>query len=661
MDTGDFTAPRAETPFKVEGAYENHGSDRCTPESESVSDSSETVSETYSVLMAELHKEINECDISHKEELHAFLSSKLKPLLDKFVCGMSKVHHLSEQLQLALEFTGSLSPDDKDPLDKQTQLCVPLLKDMLSKIGFEKNMDDLQNYLISSDRACLLSDLEALRMELRDLQQRHQVTTQGLQESLHATEEHYKALIARLQQGLQSSETQVQYLQQLFRTSEENVETLRSSLHTSKEEKQSLQQDQCVSEDCLRVLNQELSGYEGRLQTIQQQLQVSEESVQLLQKNLRVSEDLCQSLQQRLLLSEEKAQTLQEAAELWEGQAKSTDSQKQLREKELEAVHEQKVKKLMRAFRTSKENLESQQQEALRCLKEAAERERALREAVATEQTQHQREIEKLQEDADRAKEDKVKVEHTLRGQIIGLKNQLVEELCRANKKLEGSAKYEKELQDTVKDLRKALRQQKEGCDLALDCLRKRHHDVTTVQRLLEANIQYCSLASVRPETQTLHNAPLRAQSSPLQPQELRQDLQEVKTQLDSATKKEEHVHHEDRQGRGKWEEVLKGAEDWQREAEGLVNSLEYVKMDLALKGAQRDANDGPCALSSPPSTAPSSRPHSAGMDLQRPAAVEDCCPAGTNNESLAAVQRRLRNLQTVHFQKNLKEFLRLP
>ena len=30
--------------------------------------------------MAELHKEINECDISHKEELHAFLSSKLKVL-----------------------------------------------------------------------------------------------------------------------------------------------------------------------------------------------------------------------------------------------------------------------------------------------------------------------------------------------------------------------------------------------------------------------------------------------------------------------------------------------------------------------------------------------------------------------------------------------------
>lgn len=47
--------------------------------------------------------------------------------------------------------------------------------------------------------------------------------------------------------------------------------------------------------------------------------------------------------------------------------------------------------------------------------------------------------------------------------------------------------------------------------------------------------------------------------------------------------------------------------------------------MDLALKGAQRDANDGPCALSSPPSTAPSSRPHSAGMDLQRYVALKVC------------------------------------
>lgn len=114
---------------------------------------------------------------------------------------------------------------------------------------------------------------------------------------------------------------------------------------------------------------------------------------------------------------------------------------------------------------------------------------------------------------------------------------------------------------------RQALRQQREGRDLALDCLRRRHRDVAIVQRLLEANIQYCSQAQVCPEARALHEA----QSSRLQPHELGRDLQEVKTHLQSAMEKQESEQREASQGKEEWEEVLRRAEEWQREAERLV------------------------------------------------------------------------------------------
>ncbi|KAG5286346.1 hypothetical protein AALO_G00013820 [Alosa alosa] len=657
METGDFTAPNTETPVKVEVAQDNHVSGRSTPESVSDSDSSESVSETYSILMDELHKEIDECGVLHKEELKDFLCFKLKPLLDKFVSGMSRVQRLSEQLQQALALTGTPSPEEKDILDRQAQLCVPSLKDMLSQIGLENSTDNLQNYLISSDRACLLSDLEALRMELRDCQQRHQVTTLSLQQSLRATEEHYQALVGRLQEGLHSTESQVQCLQQLLQASEENTEALRRMLHAAQEESLGLQRDLGLSEDSLTALRQELGGYEGRVQALSLELQASEENAQLLLMNLRASEELCQALQQQLLVSEQKAQALQEAAALWESRAHGAEAQGQLREEELRAGHKQEVRELTRALGSSRERLQNQQQEAQRSLEEATQRERTLQEALTTEQTQHQREVEKLQQDADRAKEEKVVVEQTLRGQIIGLKNQLLEELCRANKKLEGLANSEREHQDTIKNLRTALRQQKKGRDLALDCLRRRRHDVATIQHLLEANIRYCSLAPVCPEAWASHEAPLRAQSALLQPQDMRQELQEVKTHLQSAMEKEEAEQREAGQGKEEWQDVLRRAEEWQREAERLVNSLEYVTVDTTLKGKQREAHGGACAQ---PTVSPLPRPHSAGVVSHRPAAVEGCSPAEENCESLAAVQRRLRNLQSVHFQKSLQEFLRM-
>ncbi|XP_062407663.1 cingulin-like [Sardina pilchardus] len=643
METGDFTAPSTETPVKVEVAQNNHVSGRSSPEPESVSDSdsAESVSETYSILMEELHKEIDECGVLHKGELQDFLCSKLKPLLDKFASGMSRVQRLSEQLQQALELTGTPSLEDKDFLDRQAKLFVPSLKDTLSKIGLEKNMDDLQSYLISSDRACLLSDLEALRMELRDGQQRHQVTTLSLQQSLRATEEHYQALVGCLQEGLRSTETQVRCLQQLLQASEEKTEALRHGLDTVQQENLGLRRDLGLSEDGLRELRQELGGYEGRVQALRLDLGTSEESAQLLRMNLGASEELCRALQQQLLVSEQKGQALQEAAAFWESRAHDAEAQGQRRQEEQRAEHKREVRELTRALGSSRERLDSQQQETQRSLDEAAQRERALQDAVTTEQAQRQRQVEKLQQDADRAEEEKVVAVQTLRGQIIGLKNQLLEELCRANKKLEGLANSEKELQDTIKNLRTALKQQMKGRDLALDCLRRRHHDVAKTQRLLEANIQYCSQAPVRPEAGAPHEAPLTAQSALLQPQDMRQDLQEVKAHLQSALDKEEEEEEAETSGRREagevkeeWQEVLRRAEEWQREAERLVrlteelvppspqgalpvSSLEYVKVDSTQKGDEREATDGACAQSTLPNMSPLPRPHSAGMVLQ--------------------------------------------
>lgn len=100
-----------------------------------------------------------------------------------------------------------------------------------------------------------------------------------------------------------------------------------------------------------------------------------------------------------------------------------------------------------------------------------------------------------------------------------------------------------------------------------MDCLRRRHRDVAIIQRLLEANIQYCSQAQVCPEAGALHEA----QSAQLQPHELRQDLQEVKTHLQLAMEMQERKQLEASQGKEEWEEVLRQAEEWQREAERLV------------------------------------------------------------------------------------------
>ncbi|KAL2098155.1 hypothetical protein ACEWY4_007362 [Coilia grayii] len=462
---------------------------------------------------------------------------------------MSKVHQLSGQLQLALEVTETPSPEGKAPFDRQAKLCVSSLKDILCKIVFEENMDDLQNYLMSSDRTCLLSNVEELEMELRDCKQRHQVTIQGLHQSLHAREEHYKALITKQEQKLQSYDSQVQCLQQLLKVVEGDVEALQRTLQMSQEESKRLHQDVAILEEYGQVLRLELGDHEGHMQAVRQELHTVEESGQLLQRSLQGSEELCRSLQQQLVISEQKVQMMQEAAELWEGQAKSTEMQRELQKKELEAEHELEVKKITQAFNISREKLEGQQQEAQRSLKEAIERERSLRETLVTEQTKHQKEIQ-------RAKEEKTEVEQALRGQIISLKNQLVDELSMANKKLEESAKYERELQNNIMDLRQALRQQHEDNSTAIDCLRRRHHDLARVQRLLQANIQSCTQASMCAKVQP-HNAPLRAQSSLFQPQEVQQDLQEVKTQLDSSMK------------------------EWKKEAGSLVRLSELVHLSL--------------------------------------------------------------------------------
>ncbi|XP_063075540.1 centrosome-associated protein CEP250-like isoform X2 [Engraulis encrasicolus] len=693
METGDSGPPSSGgAVVKVEEVQEINGTGSTTPESECVGDAWEggsgmltaNASETYSVLMAELHKDINTCGFPHKEELLEFFGSRLKPLLDKFANGMSKVHQLSEQLQLALEVAETPSTEGKAGCDRQSKLCVASLHDVLYKTVFEKNTD----YLISSDRTCLLSNLEDLGMELRDCKQRHQMTVQGLHQSLHDKEEHDKALMAQQQQSLQSYESQVQCLQQLLQVLEGDVEALQRTLQLSQEENKRLKQDFDVHGEGVGVLREELAGCEACVQALRQELLTSQECAMLLQKNLQASEELCGSLQQHLEISEKKVQTMQEAAELWEGQARAAETQIQQQKEDLTAEHEQEVKRITEAFSVARENMESQQRESQRALDEAMERERSLHETLTAEKDKHTKAIQELQEGVDRANQERIEVEQDLRGQLIGLKKQLVDELSRANKKLEESAKHERELQNVISDLRRGFRQ-KECNSSALDFLRQRHRDVVRMQRLMEANIQSCAPAAVA----LSHSGPLRTQSNLLQPQEQLWAQPEEKAHLDSVMSKEEPEQRADGPLTQDWEEVLRKAEQWQKEAQLItevkgacdirgkncaysllsmdchklksrnslysyneVNSLDYARLCGKAKSKERDTNNGQFA---PSSTVTQARAHTAV--LHRPVAGDICSSLDTNHDSLISVQSRLRNLQSVDFQNRLKEFLHMP
>lgn len=271
--------------------------------------------------------------------------------------------------------------------------------------------------MISSDRTCLLSNLEALGMELRDCKQRHQMTVQGLHQSLHDKEEHDKALMAQQQQSLQSYESQVQCLQQLLQVLEGDVEALQRTLQLSQEENKRLKQDFDVHGEGVGVLREELAGCEACVQALRQELLASQECAMLLQKNLQASEELCGSLQQHLEISEKKVQTMQEAAELWEGQARAAETQIQQQKEDLTAEHEQEVKRITEAFSVARENMESQQRESQRALDEAMERERSLHETLTAEKDKHTKAIQELQEGVDRANQERIEVEQDLRGQ----------------------------------------------------------------------------------------------------------------------------------------------------------------------------------------------------------------------------------------------------
>lgn len=116
---------------------------------------------------------------------------------------------------------------------------------------------------------------------------------------------------------------------------------------------------------------------------------------------------------------------------------------------------------------------------------------------------------------------------------------------------------------DLFVSFRRGFRQ-KECNSSALDFLRQRHRDVVRMQRLMEANIQSCAPAAVA----LSHSGPRRTQSNLLQPQEQLWAQPEEKAHLDSVMSKEEPEQRADGPLTQDWDEVLRKAEQWQKEAQ---------------------------------------------------------------------------------------------
>ncbi|XP_041747000.1 uncharacterized protein LOC121577302 [Coregonus clupeaformis] len=155
-------------------------------------------------------------------------------------------------------------------------------------------VDYVQSYLISSDRTLLLSENDAIKLELRNAKSRHETVIKSLHLSLHSAEQENKSSKLTFQQNL----------------------CLRTRYTPWSRNSRSLRDRSCLCSTISWAPMRELSVQkilwvsDKRLQSLQQDLEESEKRGQSLQKILGDSQERTQSLQQNLASFEKNIQTL---------------------------------------------------------------------------------------------------------------------------------------------------------------------------------------------------------------------------------------------------------------------------------------------------------------------------------------------------------------
>lgn len=182
---------------------------------------------------------------------------------------------------------------------------------------------DQRQYPISANRAPLLSEIETLKRELGDVQQKHQSIVQELHRSIHFPQcggDSNSKLI--LQQHLSLGEDRMQPFEQklqvsngkVFHLNQNVIGTAERDLRTSEIKIESPKLDLKKACDKIQALHQAVETSkmkkEADLKTLRMQPAVSE--VTSLQSKLRASDLKFQSLEQKLFYTEQKVVSLQD-------------------------------------------------------------------------------------------------------------------------------------------------------------------------------------------------------------------------------------------------------------------------------------------------------------------------------------------------------------
>ncbi|XP_076847464.1 uncharacterized protein LOC143493152 isoform X2 [Brachyhypopomus gauderio] len=623
-------------------------------------------SQTCNTLMAALNKEIDSTEVISKAELERIISSELKQSLEKVLSNACRNLHALEHPIPGVSCLDGPSED----ADRAVQLTVPSVKTLLLKLGFSQNLDEVQSYLISADRACLLSELDTARADLAYLQcklentihnlhlaeqekTRLHATLQQTTHYLHLAEQEKTRLHATLQQTTHNLHLADQEKTRLHATLQQTTH----NLHLADQEKTRLHATLQQTTHNLHLADQEKTRLHATLQQTTHNLHLADQektrlhatlqqSVHNFHHSLHLADEKKALFHAKLLRQEAcSSEELRQALAACEGRAHDVEK-KGRNEEERRAECDRRMRRLSKANK--------QQEEKLRLMAEELQLQVGQTKEVEKHRVEeHRMEVQRLQSALDSSKEQARARERELCAEIIALKNNLLEEHSNRDKELEKCMTYEKELLETIELLRQEVKTHKDGRDLALDCLRKRRQDVEDVHRLLVADIRHCS-GQGPGEKEKKFGLPLL--------ERLHGVLEELKLRATNEV-------NADGLGRVDWAELLRRAGQWEKETERLVNVLESLCTWTSQKRRAVDTELLEVTLSAHtaelpqsltlPAFCPLARPASATPPAPRRESVHGCSASEVNAESWLSVQRRLKTLQTVNFHNGIKELPR--
>ncbi|XP_059924089.1 golgin subfamily A member 3-like isoform X1 [Gadus macrocephalus] len=700
-----------------------------------------------SIFLTKLHDEIDFGEVVDEMVQERFLQTKVEPFLEK-------LH------QQATNVVVSYNDMDEKELKRYQQtrhviLHVPTLQELLLKIGFSKNMEDLQSYLIAADRTCLLSENEALKLELNDAQSRHQTVVSGLHSSLQSVEDENKGAQYTLHQDirrqqdrviltegkLSESERQVISLQRYLlestdkaqilqktlssckstlqsaeqdmeltkqrgldleaahRASQDNNQSLRRSLLGAEEHAKSLrhsvgelerkielqQKNQASEEEAVKSLRRRVDESEEKVSSLEGSLKASEESVSSLRQSLRASEEKAACLGQSQRTSEERCRSLQlklnsaeEAVRATRGSLAVAESEAERLKEALGSLEDKTLalqdtllaseshssggaaqrRALERGKTEDRESLQVLIRSLVGCEEEHRSRAKRLdlelrltRERLALLQdsgsrteSRHAQETARLQHQLLKTANKGTAAQKELRAHVAELNTKLLKAQASQNRELEGVAVVEKELRDTILDLRQELHVQTKEKEGALQCLRMRQRDLAEVQHHLQVDLLKC----------THGREPERGRSTP------REAEQRVEPDTPKATLRSVDHEHVLTDGQRKKESA---------KVHGHGHSVREGRRDDSPcrppRSAWRDTPPPPADSPAPScdSTGPS-LPWSNRTPLTMDGKGEACCLTQLKPteylQNLLKVQKKLRALQSMDCQKTMND-IRLP